>query len=438
MIRRLCLTLLLVAAPLHTPLRAQQPLGDAPEFGGRSPQTIGVRQLDMAFPGRADVAKPDGKGGFATGTRTLPVLIWYPSNGGEQATSYDYKTSPVPSVPAGSVPDTVRVPGHAARNAAMAAGKFPVLVISHGFLNRAAMFSDLAEIIASKGYVVAVIDHGDLDDYAISRAFSFINVIAHRADDQRLVIGEITRLAAGKDAFWSHVDAGHLALAGYSMGGYGLMQTAGATTNTASPLFAQAPPGLAALLAPRAPPANLKALIAFGPWGGGQPMRIFTAEGLANVSTPGLFIDGDHDDVADYGGGVRWLFDGLAGDRYLLTYQNARHNIATNETPAALRGRFEYRERQDEPVWRKDRILGINAHMITAFLDWRLKGITAERAYLAVPVANAGDGTWPLTPGEDAADTTAKPGQPPLNYWPGFQRRWALGTTMEHRDAAKP
>jgi predicted dienelactone hydrolase len=434
MIRSLCLVLLIVA----TPLRAAAPIGDAPALGSRTAQPVGVRAIEMRFANRPDVTHPDGQGGFATATRRLPLLVWYPAAGGDQHTSYDYETSPVPTVAPGTVPAIVHVPGAAARDAAPAAGRFPLLVISHGFLNRAAMFSDLAEILASRGYVVAVIDHGDLDDMKASRDFAFLNVIAHRADDQRLVIAEIARAADGKDAFWSHVDPARTALAGYSMGGYGALQTAGATIDAASPMFAVAPKGSAALLAPVPVPTNLKALITFGPWGGGQPLRIFAGDGLARVKLPSLFIDGDQDDVADYAGGVRWLWAGMGGDRFLLTYQNARHNIATNETPVELRGRFEYRERQDEPVWRKDRILGINAHMITAFLDWQLKGQADARAWLAVPVESANDGKWPVAPGVNVGDATAVPGQAPLDYWPGFQRRWALGLRMEHMGAARP
>jgi dienelactone hydrolase len=434
MLRSLWLALLLVAAPLH----AAAPVGDAPALGSRTAQAVGVRAIEMRFADRPDVTRPDGDGGFAAAPRRLPLLVWYPAVGGEQRTTYDYETSPVPTVPPGTVPAIVRVPGAAARDAAPAPGRFPRLVISHGFLNRAAMFSDLAEILASKGYVVAVIDHGDLADLKVSRDFAFLKVIAHRADDQRLVIAEITRAAAGKDPLWSHVDAARVGLAGYSMGGFGALQTAGAAIDSASPLFAAAPKGSAALLAPTPVPANLKALIAFGPWGGGQPLRAFSGDGLARIVLPSLFIDGDQDDVADYAGGVRWLWAGLGGDRFLLTYQNARHNIATNETPVELRGRFEYRERQDEPVWRKDRILGINAHMITAFLDWQLKGDAGARAFLAVPIERAGQGKWPLAPGVDVGDATARPGQAPMDYWPGFQRRWALGLQLEHRDAAAP
>ncbi|WP_188945497.1 alpha/beta hydrolase family protein [Polymorphobacter multimanifer] len=335
------------------------------------------------------------------------------------------------TVPTGSVPAEVVLAGQAARDAGPAAGRFPLLVISHGFLNRALMFSDLGERLASKGYVVAVIDHGDLADNAVSRELAFLKTVFHRAADQRLVMAEIARRAAGKDGFWSHVDAGRVALAGYSMGGFGALATAGAGYDAASPLFGQAAPGTAALLAATPPPpANLKAVIAFAPWGGGQPLRAFSAAGLGRITLPTLFIAGDEDDVADYKGGIRWLFEQSGGPRYMLTYENARHNVASNATPPELAHRFEYRERQDEPVWRKDRMLAINTHMITAFLDWHLKSDAAARRWLDVPMPRAVDGSWPATARSDAGART----DGPPSYWPGFQRRWAVGLRMEKLD----
>lgn len=423
-----------VVALVCLPCAAQAGAGDDPALGGRGAFAVGVRTEALAFDGRPDPSRPDGKGGFATATRTLPIMVWYPADKpatGALTTTYRYATTPVATVPAGAVPSEVAIAGEAGRDVPLARGRFPLLVISHGFGNRAVMFSELAERLASKGYVVASIDHGDLADMAVSRGFAFVNTVVHRAADQRLVIGELTRRAATSDAFWSHVDGGKVALAGYSMGGFGALATAGGGYDAGSPLFAQAAPGTAALIAETPPPpAGLRAVIAFAPWGGGMPARAFSAGGLARIALPSLFIAGDEDDVADYRGGIRWLFEQAGGARTMLTYENARHNVATNATPPELAHRFEYRERQDEPVWRKDRMLAINTHMITAFLDWRLKGDAAARRWLDVPAARAVDGTWPLAPGIDAGDRT----DGPPSHWPGFQRRWAVGLVMESRE----
>jgi predicted alpha/beta-fold hydrolase len=92
----------------------------------------------------------------------------------------------------------------------------------------------------------------------------------------------------------------------------------------------------------------------------------------------------------------------MGANRDLLTYQNARHNIAMNPTPSQVRHLFVYRERFDEPVWRSDRLQAINAHMITAFFDKTLGANGVGEANLAMPVKRAIDGQWPLGPGVSA------------------------------------
>lgn len=112
----------------------------------------------------------------------------------------------------------------------------------------------------------------------------------------------------------------------------------------------------------------------------------------------------------------------------MIVYDAARHNIAANAVPAVLAGSFNYRERLDEPVWRKDRLNAINAHFITALLDSKLKGQASAAEYLRLPTTRAEDGVWPLEPGSVAGADRATVVQP--GYWPGFQRRWAVG--MSH------
>lgn len=435
MIRALLVSLMLIGQATAMPRPDDAPAApipvpaDAPALGGRGLLPVGVDDIVIDGGQRPDATRPPGIDGPAMAQRRLPVTVWYPARAtGQPGVVYRYPTPPVPSVPAGSVPAEVTVPGLATRAAPPASGRWPLVLLSHGFANRALMFSDLAEHLASKGYVVAAIDHGDIEDLAVSRPGAFLNTVVNRAADQQMVIADLGRRAAAGIGLWAHLDASRLAVAGYSMGGFGTLATAGAPYDVAGPLLAMAPPGTAALLAQSAPPPpGLKAYIALAPWGGALPLRAFTDAGLGRLSVPGLFIAGDADDVADYDNGVRWLFEKAGGPRMLLTYQNARHNVATNGTPAMLAHRFEYVERQDEPVWRKDRMLAINVHVITAFLDWRLKDDAAAARWLSVPTPRAADGQWPLAPGQDAADRTDGPPQ----HWPGFHRRWAIGLVLE-------
>ena len=134
-------------------------------------------------------------------------------------------------------------------------------------------------------------------------------------------------------------------------------------------------------------------MVVFAPWGGGAALRAWSAQGLKAVKTPSFLIVGDQDDVSGYEEGVAWIYASLTGaDRHLLTYENARHNIALNGVTAREARDFRAIERHEEPVWRRDRILAINAHFLTAFLDARLKGDAAHAAYLSPPTTRASDG----------------------------------------------
>ena len=134
---------------------------------------------------------------------------------------------------------------------------------------------------------------------------------------------------------------------------------------------------------------------------------------------------------------MRWIYDHLTGaERWLLVYQNARHNIVGDGLAAVEDRDFVAVERFEEPVWRRDRILAINRHFVTAFLDTVLKGDAAHGAYLAPPTEKADAGVWPLGPNERVFGRTARADDPASKgYWPGFQRRWALGLELRHASA---
>lgn len=406
---------------------------DAPALAPRGKLPVGTASLTLIALDRPDVLRP-GPNGFRRGDRLLPIEIWYPAAvAGDRWTTY---AMPRPDLGEEAPAGIVRFDGQAARDAAPAAGRYPLVVLSHGFGNRAVMWSTLAENLASKGYVVAAIEHGDVSAReAGSPLTSFLATVVNRAGDQRLVIDELSRLAKSGRGVLAHADAAKVALIGYSMGGFGALATAGAGYDPNGALFRQVPAGLldSAREDRVTAPANLRALVAIAPWGGAAATRMWTSAALGKVTIPSLIIDGDHDDIVDYWGGVRWLFGALTrSNRHLLVYRDARHNIGMNASPPALRDDFRYRERYDEPVWRADRLLAMNAHFITAFLDSRIKGQAAAERFLDVPTPIAGDGQWPLAQGAQAGTSTAGP----PGYWPGFQRRWAMGLEL-HRGMIK-
>jgi hypothetical protein len=179
--------------------------------------------------------------------------------------------------------------------------------------------------------------------------------------------------------------------------------------------------------------AGLKALVLLAPWGAQPQQRAWSAESLARVTAPTLLISGDQDDVVDYRQGVTWLFEQMKGSRrHLLVYQNARHNIGGHGAPAAAAD-FSGREYFEEPVWRKDRLMAINQHFIAAFLNRHLKGDAGMDAYLELSPVRSNDAVWPLPFGQSAGASFADGKGASAGYWPGFQRRWAVGLEMHRR-----
>ncbi len=436
-----------LALALTSPWAAQaaEALGDGPALSAPGAYPVGVRTLTLANPNQPDLLASDlAKGDIARRDRVLPVTVWYPAVKPKAGTALVRYTQPgaTPAAPpvfyrtGGAYPDLTPVRGQ----------HFPLVVLSHGYRNWATSFGDLAENLASKGYVVASIEHRDLEPKTLRNPqLSFATTLITRVADQRFVIAELTR-QADTGPLRGVYDPGDIALIGYSMGGFGALTTMGAVLDPQGPLYKLVPhdllkpftmldPSFAAGL-----PKGVKAMVAMAPWGGAPPLRAWSSDQLAAVTVPSLLIVGDQDDVSGYDPGVAWLYANLTGaDRRMLVYENARHNIALEGVTPAQQNDFKDIERHEEPVWRRDRILAINRHFITAFLDARLKGDASHGAYLNLPTPRAADGAWPLAAGASAGDRLAGPNDAgSANYWPGFQRRWALGLRLTHAAPGSP
>jgi hypothetical protein len=87
----------------------------------------------------------------------------------------------------------------------------------------------------------------------------------------------------------------------------------------------------------------------------------------------------------------------------------------------------------EDPVWRKDRLVGISLHFITAFLDRYVKDDASRSAYMDGLVEQSGTGTWEAPP--QATWDAYSPGGQGITLWKGFQRRHATGLSLMHREA---
>ncbi|MFC6750177.1 alpha/beta hydrolase family protein [Deinococcus aquaticus] len=176
-------------APLSTSLTVPGDLRpDAPELAARGQYAVGVRTLDLVNPGQLDIVKAKD-GVVPTYDRPLTVEVWYPTAGrsGSGLTTY--------SDVLGSAPDKPFLTrGRANRSAPALKGEaFPLVILSHGYAGSRVLMTYLAENLASKGYVVAAIDHTDSTH---GNRAAFASTLLNRALDDNFVISEMARLGA--------------------------------------------------------------------------------------------------------------------------------------------------------------------------------------------------------------------------------------------------
>jgi pimeloyl-ACP methyl ester carboxylesterase len=292
------------------------------------------------------------------------------------------------------------------------------------------MMTYLTENLASKGYVVVAIDH---TDSTFADTASFFSTLYHRSLDQVFVLNEMARLSAEDGFLNGLVNADNTAIIGYSMGGYGALNAAGAGYNDLLAGFlpiieprTAASPEYASFVDPR-----IKAIVVLAPWGGDlvafgmSGLGFWDGEALGGITIPSLWIAGDLDDVAGYNAIVGLFDNAVNSERYLLTYANALHNVAPNPPPAVIRNFGDY-ERYSEPAWDERRINNINQHFVTAFLNQYLMG-EDNSAYLNPAVENANEGVVALDEEGNPTDD--------YTYWAGFLPRTATGMSLRAVDA---
>lgn len=399
---------------------------DAPELAQFGSYTIGVRTVKVVDPNRIDILNTPRGGDSALYDRPLTLEVWYPaklSDGQSPGGEYTAITRN-PEI-------TATLVGKAVRDAQplTADGEFPLVIISHGYPGNRYLLSHLGENLASKGYVVASIDHTD-STYDDQKAFS--STLYNRPLDQRFVLDTMAEFSEDSGHFLSGLlDADTTAIVGYSMGGYGLVNNLGGgyTDEIIGSLIAP-PNELLNAHATRNPSyrdsldSRIKAGVAVAPWG--MNANFWTDKDLAGISVPALYIAGDADTVAGYENGPRAIYEHATGsDRYLLTFKNAGHNAAA---PYPLPQEILKNDDQmgsshyTDPVWDTVRMNNIMGHFVTAYLDLHLKGDESKLEYLDL-VPDGAKGKYSVSNGQEKDDHT---------YWKGFGSGSAVGLKLEH------
>lgn len=397
--------------------------GDAPELAYFGQYDIGVKTLEMIDRDRVDVVNTQRDSANIIYDRPLTVELWYPAdlNGQDPGVTYEAITRN---------PEIVsQLRGRAVRGADPdnSNAPYPLVIISHGHPGNRFLLSHTAENLASKGYIVASLDH---TDSTYESAQSFTSTLYNRPLDQRFVLANLAKIEESRPLS-GMIDTDSTGIIGYSMGGYGLVNNLGGAYNPEMVDSFMAPPnGLLAEHAESNPEfkdnldRRIKAGVAVGPWG--MNNGLWRAGGLAGITVPTFYIAGSADTVSGYANGTRAIFEGAVNsDRYLLTFKNAGHNAAA---PIPVPVEVQASEGQigsghyTDPVWDNVRMNNIMDHFVTAYFDYHLKGDVEKLGYFEL-VPDGADAIYSVRNGQETEDHT---------YWRGFSAGGAVGLTMEY------
>ncbi|GAB3157230.1 hypothetical protein GCM10027290_57410 [Micromonospora sonneratiae] len=280
-----------MTAPATTGQPFTPPAGVAP---ARS-SAVGVRELQL---------NRDGK-------RPLPTTVWYPAVG-----------------MAGETPQ---------RSARVAAGRFPVVVFSHGLTGRPADYAALLSRWAAAGFVVVAPTYPHTSKGAAR--FDVLDVINQPADAS-YVLTEVLKLDRRDDPLNGHLATDRVAAAGHSAGG---VTTVGLFTARRD--------------------ERLDAGIVLA----GSALGVGTA--FAGPTAPQLFVHGELDDVVSYASG-KAAYDRVPWPKAMLSLPQGDHGQSLLRTG--------------------NRAFDVVVDTTVDFLRWSLYGDPAAKGRLASGVIQDG------------------------------------------------
>jgi predicted dienelactone hydrolase len=341
-----------VSATLSQGVTMNRP--DAPPLATRGSYTVGVKTLQLTDASRS---------------RTFTVEVWYPSAEPDAPIFYDSTIGETP----------VKISGRATRDAAPIAEKFPLIIASHGQPGTRFQYTYLNEQLASRGFVVASIEHTG-STYTDLTQQDFVTSLVYRPQDILFTLDEIPNLIKS-------ADGNNVGLLGYSYGGYSVINAAGAgldgeafttycQTSTdadkgpcfALPFFAGLEETRGASVITADP--RIKAVFVMAPYG--QPW--LGEKSLANLKVPLFVAVGENDDVAVYArDGLEYYQRAGSDNKYLLTLEAAQHNPFV-ECPPEMQATWTDYERCSEPVWDHERAHDIIKHFASSFFETFLRG----------------------------------------------------------------
>jgi predicted dienelactone hydrolase len=198
-------------------------------------QLVGTRVASLADANYLDPYLPNGS------ARELMVRFWYPAALTRLCMRAPY-TSPAVWSYFGTLLGVAlpQVSTHSCLDASVAAGAHPVVVLTHGFTGTFTDYTYLAEDLASRGYVVASVNHTyeatatELSDGRLEKSIygsylsrytrydadSVAQAVNVRLRDLQFLLDQLTVLNQAPDGpFKGRLDLTRLALGGHSLGG---------------------------------------------------------------------------------------------------------------------------------------------------------------------------------------------------------------------------
>lgn len=388
-----------------------------PEMSKRGEGAVGVKTLTLV--------NEDYKDPF-TGEntpRSLKVEVWYPTNQ-TGATDAVYTNQTRNGI-------SFNIKGGAIRDASISTTTdVSLIVVSHGYTGYRTIMYYIGEHLASHGYVVVSLDHTDSTnedvDPKVNPFSGFKSTLLNRSRDQQYVLDYFSDASNSSQVFGESISIKNAGIIGYSMGGYGAINTIGGCYDfndefTMRMIFsndkqkisaAQAVFNTCAAGQPRdnfTVDPRWQAMVSFAPWGG--EAGVFPDSYINNIKVPSLYISGDQDDVSGYESIKRLHQQTTATESYLLTFNNARHNIAPHPAPKeAWESEYDFGHYY-EPAWSTQQLNRINQHFVLAMMNCHLQGDASACEYLD------------LSPTSDQPRQDGKLSE----VWKGFDNRYAAG-----------
>jgi predicted dienelactone hydrolase len=388
--------LLLMAAALRRrdEAPAHAPVGG---FSAPGPHAVGVQRMAIS-------SEP-----------TLEMSVWCPATHLEDgATPTAYRYAVKMGLPLGTVTFATYA-GEAQRDALpnLAAGPYPLVLLSPGFSLGAEAYAWLAEHLASYRLVVMAPDHQEDMD---SNLDALWQATIKRPRDIQAVLAYVDEQVQAGGAFDGQINPEHLAIVGHSYGGYTALAAAGARIDTAALTShcaaAQAEEHPAAWLCEKlvshlddmARLAGLNETPAglWPAWGDARvdavvPLAgdafMFGAEGLVEVTAPVLAMGGTNDKDAPFAWGTLAAYEHASSPaKALVALEGAEHMLFTGPCERlAWYLRTFASEFCKDTDWDRPYAHDLVKHFTTAFLLAKLRG-EADAADALAPGAAVFDG----------------------------------------------